>query len=131
MSDHKRAASHTADELSRWVEEQYALAGALGLSIEDWVEALELASCRRTELLAAVVGAASAKKKGLGILRRVNSERLARRARELLLSDDGSDISQMLVKTRSEVSSPRRGGKALGPSSGAATADAPGSRGEN
>ncbi|MEE2902946.1 MAG: hypothetical protein VYC39_11480 [Myxococcota bacterium] len=70
--------------VTSWVRDQKSLARALGLSIEDWIRQLEQASERRTELTAAVIGAATSKGLGLGVISRVNGERLAHTARGLL-----------------------------------------------
>ena len=70
--------------IGSWVQDQKALARALGLSIDDWIRQLEQAAERKTELTAAIIGAATSRGLGLGVISRVNGEGLAVKARELL-----------------------------------------------
>lgn len=129
--------------VQRWVEEQRRLASALGLELSEWSERLEAAGGRRTELMAAVVGASAARKLGLAWVSGIDGEALAVRARALLGTDAaqpklrhpvlaaavardalraGAGASQL----RARVEPPKRGGGSLGPSAALGTPDAPG-----
>lgn len=131
-------------EQARWVEEQKGVAEALCLDLDGWVSELEQAATRRTELMAAVVGAATAKKKGLGVIRGLDPRQLAARARALLVGSAsqiqhpvlaeavrrGGEIPRTgrgrLSRDHTQVGAPTRGESSLGPSSQATTSDAPG-----
>jgi hypothetical protein len=130
-----------------WAENQRALARALGLSIEEWLGELDRAAQRKTGLLAAAVGAATAQKLGLSVLDQLDGAALAARARALidptppkvdnpLLREairrageggpsEGGGASR-LKKSREPLPTPPRTTASLGPSSGEATPDAPG-----
>ncbi|MCK6550033.1 hypothetical protein L6R52_29635 [Myxococcota bacterium] len=73
-----------ADGLASWAENQRALARTLGLTIEDWLAALDAAGTRTTGLTAAVVGAAMARGLGLSVLDGLDGPSLAARARALI-----------------------------------------------
>lgn len=138
-------------ERARWIEQQRSLAEAMGLDLEAWVAELEAAAGRRTELLAAVIGAASARKKGLGIVRSVNGAELAAKARTWLLARRRTIEHPVLAEAvrragdiprtgrsrfarrpeRTPVRRPTRGAGSLGPSSSDLTPDAPGEDGDS
>ena len=133
-------------DLERWVREQQNVARALGLPIEAWADELDSAAARRTELMAAVIGAASAQGRGLTGVARVDGPSLARRARALLgvpavrvehpvlieavRRGVGPKRNAGRARLRGDetVSTPRRGDSSIGPSAPGATADAPGGR---
>lgn len=73
-----------AEAIARWVENQRALARALGLTIEEWLDALERAGRRSAGLTAAVVGAAMGQGLGLDVLQGLDGAALAVRARALI-----------------------------------------------
>lgn len=136
-----------------WARDQRALARALGLSIEEWLLALEAAGRRTTGLTAAVIGAAMARGLGLSVLDGLDGPALAQRGRTLidptpprvenpvlkeairravdqpigrglaLLSGDKKPKDKV-EKVR--VPTPRRGTGSLGDSANFGTADAPG-----
>jgi hypothetical protein len=70
--------------LAQWADNQRALARSLGLSIEEWMGALDQAAKRQTGVYAAVVGAAMARGLGLAVLEQLDQPELARRARALI-----------------------------------------------
>jgi hypothetical protein len=72
------------EALQQWAENQRALARALGLTIEEWLECLDAAGRRTTGLTAAVVGAAMARGLGMSVLDGLDGARLAKRARDLI-----------------------------------------------
>jgi hypothetical protein len=72
------------DRLAQWAENQRALARALGLTIEDWMKALDAAGARQTGVYAAVVGAAMARGLGLSIIEGLSGVEIARAARQLI-----------------------------------------------
>lgn len=135
------------DPLAAWGAEQRALARALGMSIELWMDELDAASQRSTGLTAAVVGAAMAKGLGLSILDRLDAAALGARARALVdprpplvespilaeairRADElpvGQGAARLKKKReRAPVERPDRVVAAPLPSSGEATPDAPG-----
>lgn len=72
------------ENLAQWAENQRAVARALGLTIEDWMNALDAAGQRRTGVYAASVGAAMARKLSLSVLEGFDAVALATRARALI-----------------------------------------------
>lgn len=133
------------DPRARWAKTQRDLARALGLSLEDWMDALDAASNRKTGLTAAVVGAAMSRGLGMGVLAELDGPAIARRARALLdptppraknpvlreairrageLSEGGG--LERLRQRREAVTTPRRGEGSLGESAPTGTPDAPG-----
>lgn len=72
------------EEIAQWAENQRALARALGLTIDDWMRALDAAGARRTGVYAASVGAAMARKLSLAALEGFDSVALASRARGVI-----------------------------------------------
>jgi len=139
-------------ELEAWVAAQKDLARALGLSIEDWIRALEDASKRKTGLTAAVIGASMARGLGMGVLDSLDPAALVARARTLIDPEpprvdnpviaeairragelpSGGGARRLKTTTRREVSTPQRGRGSIGKSASTATPDAPGTgaRGE-
>lgn len=138
-----------ADALATWGAEQRALARALGLSIEVWMDELDAATQRSTGLTAAVVGAAMAQGLGLSILSRLDPAALGQRARALVDPNPPRVDSPVLAeairradelpagagaarlkrsRTRVEPPRPDRVDAAPLPSAGEATPDAPGTR---
>jgi hypothetical protein len=132
-------------ELEVWAEAQRNLARALGLSIEDWIRALEAASKRKTGLTAAVIGASVARGLGMTVLDSLDPDALVARAKALVdptpprvenpvLAEairrstelSGGGGAKRLKRKRREVSTPARGRRSLGKSSSMATPDAPG-----
>lgn len=134
-----------------WAKDQRALARALGLSIEEWLLALEAAGQRTTGLTAAVIGAAMAKGLGLSVLDGLDGPGLAKAARGLIdptpprvenpvlkeairRADDvpsGRGAALLGSKSRAKtekapVPTPRRGASSIGDSANFGTADAPG-----
>ncbi len=128
-----------------WAEAQRHLARALGLSIEEWVRALEAASNHKTGLTAAVIGASMARGLGMGVLDTLDPAALFARARALIDPDPPRVENPVLAEAirragelgsgggarrlraeRSEVTTPRRGEGSLGKSASASTPDAPG-----
>lgn len=73
-----------SQELAQWAENQRAVARALGLSIEEWMRALDAAGVRRTGVYAAAVGAAMARKHSLSVLEGFDSVAIAARARNII-----------------------------------------------
>ncbi len=136
------------DVLATWGAEQRALARALGLSIELWMDELDAAAQRSTGLTAAVVGAAMAKGLGLSILDRLDAAALGAQARALVdpnpprvdspvLAEairradelpEGAGAARLKRKRRERVEPPRpdRVDTLPLPSSTEATPDAPG-----
>jgi len=141
------------DVQAAWARDQRALARALGLSIEEWLLAIEAAGRRTTGLTAAVIGAAMARGLGLSVLDGLDGPALAQRGRALIdptpprvdnpvlkeairraadqpigrglarLSGD-KQLKEKAEKAR--VPTPRRGTGSLGDSANFGTADAPG-----
>lgn len=132
--------------VAKWTRDQKSLARALGLSIDDWIRQLELASQRKTELTAAVIGAATSRGLGLGVISRVDGASLAEKARNLLDPEPPQVTDPVLaeairrademnvtsgrgasrLKRKQKPATPQR---AVGPereSANEATADAPG-----
>jgi hypothetical protein len=132
-------------ELEIWAESQRSLARALGLSIEDWIRALDAASKRKTGLTAAVIGASMARGLGMKVLDSLDPERLVEQAKTLIDPEpprvdnpvlaeairrstelgSGGGAKRLKAKRR-EVSTPQRGKGSLGKSAPTATPDAPG-----
>jgi enoyl-CoA hydratase/carnithine racemase len=132
-------------ELQVWVEGQRNLARALGLSIEDWIRALEAASKRKTGLTAAVIGASMARGLGMTVLDALDPDQLLARAKELIDPEpprvenpvlaeairratelgSGGGAKRLKAKMR-DISTPQRGRGSLGKSASTATPDAPG-----
>jgi len=129
----------------QWVEDQRELARALGVSLEDWLAALDRAGERKTGLTAAVVGAAVSAGLGIGVIAELDGPALSRRARALLdpappraknpvlreairrageLSEGGG--LERLRQRREAVKAPRRAEGSLADSVRVATPDAPG-----
>ena len=73
-----------SEALEQWVQAQRAMARALGVSLEDWMAALDAAARHRAGLTAAVIGASMARKLGMPNLSRVDGSRLAATARQLI-----------------------------------------------
>ena len=73
-----------ADGLRKWAEAQRDLARALGLSLDDWLTALDAAGRNRAGLTAAVIGASVARGRGIPKLNEVDGPALATFARELI-----------------------------------------------
>lgn len=144
---HVESSLHAAEQ--SWAAEQRALARALELSLEEWLERLEAASERRTGLTAAIVGAAVAEGLGLSVLERLDPPGLMGRARELvdprppkaespvlreairradeLTRSVGQGKSRLRRRRAAPVETPeRRSELQSAPSAGARTADAPG-----
>ena len=137
-------------ELQVWAEAQKNLARALGLSIEDWIRALEAASRRKTGLTAAVIGASMARGLGMSVLDALDPDGLFERARELIDPEpprvdnpvlaeairragelgSGGGAKRLKAPKRREVSTPQRGRGSLGKSASTATPDAPGGEDE-
>jgi hypothetical protein len=137
-------------EAEAWAVSQRALARALGLSIEDWLDQLRRAGTRKTALTAAVVGAAMGRGLGLGILEGLDGTSLAERActlidptpprvtspilREAIRRSEeigasvGRGASRLKPRERVVVPTPSRTVSVdeLGPSSTEGTPDAPG-----
>jgi hypothetical protein len=144
-----KASSSSSEARAQWASNQRALARALGISLEDWMGALDAAAARSTGLTAAVVGAAMAKGLGLSVLEGLDGVRLAALARELIdprpprvtspllkeairRADDlgGPRGGARLLKRaaqREAIPTPQRDAKPLGSSVDVATPDAPGS----
>lgn len=134
------------EELAQWVRDQRALARALGLTIEEWILALERASKRRTGLTAAVIGAATARKMGLGILAQLDGPKLYGRAKSLIdpepprpehpvlrevirRADElptGGGAGRLKKAEPKDIKVPVRGEISIGESASVATPDAPG-----
>jgi len=133
------------DAGARWAQEQRALARALGVSLEAWLDALDRAGRSGPGLTAAVIGAAMARGLGMGVLADLNGPALAKRARLLVdpappraknpiireairrageLPEGGG--MERLRRRREAVSAPRRGEGSAGVSATTATPDAPG-----
>lgn len=133
------------DAAAQWAAEQRALARALGVSLDVWLQALDRAGQSGPGLTAAVIGAAMARGLGMGVLAGLDGPALARRARVLVdpappratnpvireairrageLSEGGG--LERLRRRRETLSAPRRGEGSLGSSAGTATPDAPG-----
>ncbi|MCB9653861.1 MAG: hypothetical protein H6729_06995 [Deltaproteobacteria bacterium] len=142
------------ESLIDWAADQRALARALGLTIEAWLDVLQAASQRRAPLGAAVIGAAA--RVGLSpstALGSLEPTQLFERARALIdprpprvdnpvlkeairrADELGSGLGARRLKQRSPAAMrprtetlerPQRGTSNLGPSSRMATADAPG-----
>ena len=134
------------DPYAKWVKTQRDLARTLGLSLEDWMEALDAAGGRRTGLTAAAVGAAMSRGLGMAVISELDGPALATRARQLLdpappraknpvlreairrATDElakGGGLER-LRERREAVRAPRRGGGDLAASDARGTADAPG-----
>lgn len=135
--------------LEQWAADQRALARALGLSIEDWLRALDGAARRGPQLTAAAIGAVSARGLPAGLVRSLDGPSLARRARRLIdprpprtenpiLKEAirrGSELRAgpgvaRLLERRESVLTPRRGLGSIGESARMVTPDAPGDDGE-
>src|SRR5262249_42322499 len=81
----RSAKSKEASEALRsWADNQRALARALGLTIEDWLIAIDGAAQRTTGLTAAVIGAAMARGLGRSVLAGLDGAKLGAGARELI-----------------------------------------------
>lgn len=139
-----------SEALRAWADNQRELARALGLSIEDWLGAIDAASKRTTGLTAAVVGAAMARGLGMSVLDGLDGAALGARAKELidprpprvtspLLKEairragdlgvkPGGGASRLKRKaaSREVLPTPVRETRPLGESSDEATPDAPG-----
>ncbi len=132
--------------LAQWAADQRALAQTLGLSLEDWLDALTAAAERRTGLTAAVIGAATSRGLGLGVLAEIDGPELAERARglidprpprvadpvlaEAIRRSDDLDAQEgrgaARLRRRAAPTTPEREVRPLGPSASIATPDAPG-----
>lgn len=133
------------DARARWAETQRDLARALGVSLEDWLGALDRAGRGGTGLTAAVIGAAVSQGLGLSVLGALDPTQLASRARALLdptppraenlvlreairrageLPEGGG--LQRLKARRDGLTTPRRAPGSLAGSDARPTADAPG-----
>ena len=132
-----------SEALRQWAEDQRALARALGLSLDDWLAALDAAGRNRAGLTAAVIGASMARKRGIPNLGAVNGPELATRARALIDPEPPRTEHPVLAEAirrsqdlqtgegarrlgRSVVARPDRVGPSTAPSAAEATADAPG-----
>jgi hypothetical protein len=146
------AVADRRESLAQWAENQRAVARALGLTIEDWMNALDAAGKRRTGVYAASVGAAMARKLSLAVLEgfdavalatnartlidprppRVSSPLLAeaiRRADELGARPGGaSRLKKKSIERRDPLPTPMRETKPIGDSAAEGTPDAPGKR---
>jgi hypothetical protein len=140
------AASNEARK--QWATDQRALARAVGLSIEDWLIALDAASARTSQLTAAVVGAAMAKGLGLSVLDGLDGQALASLARTLIdprpprvrspllkeavrrAEELGTSRGGRLLKRprRDPLPTPQRETRPVGESSDVATPDSPGTK---
>ncbi len=133
------------DARARWTETQRGLARALGVSLEDWLNALGQAGHRSTGLTAAVIGAAVSQGLGMGVLADLDGPALAARAQALLDPTPpraqnpvlreairrAGDLSkgaglERLKQKREALQAPRRAPGSLAGSATNATADAPG-----
>jgi|GEM_PF-2335447 len=133
------------DARLRWIETQRDLARALGVSVEDWLGALQSAGNRSTGLTAAVIGAAVSQGLGMGVLAELHGPELAQRARALVDPNpprtqnpvlreairragelaEGGGLERLKAK-REGLSTPRRAPGSLAHSDARPTADAPG-----
>lgn len=139
------------DALRQWVDNQRALARALGLTIEEWLDAIDGAGSRTTGLTAAVVGAAMARGLGLSVLDGLDGAKLSARARALidprpprvtspllkeavrraedLSLSTGAGARRLRTRVRRDpLPTPSREVQPLGSSADLGTPDAPGSR---
>lgn len=135
-----------SEAFARWAERQRALARALDLTIEEWLEILDAASHRTTGITAAAIGAAMARGLGMGVVRGLDTRALARRARKLIdplpprvanpvLKEavrrakenfgEGQGAARLRAK-REAITTPRRGEEPIGDSARTGTPDAPG-----
>ncbi len=142
-----------SDPLQEWAASQRRLARALGLSLDDWMQALDDAGARTTGLTAAAIGAAMARGLGMSVLDGLDGPALAARARLVLdprpprvvnpilkeairraeaLAPEpvGAEAASVgagrLRERRAAVVTPRRAEAPIGDSAAEATADAPG-----
>ena len=134
-----------SDALKQWAQEQRDLARALGLSLDDWLQALDAAGGRRAGVTAAVIGASMARRKGIPDLSTVDGPALAAQARALIdpqpprtqhpvLAEairraDGLARGHGAKHLGKKISRPDRAAPSDAPSSKTATADAPGEGG--
>ena len=135
-----------SDELKEWVQAQRALAQALGLSLEDWLNALDAAGRHRPGVTAAVIGASIARKRGMPDLTQIDGPALAAKARALIdpapPRTDHPVLAEAIRRagglsegqgaqrlTRAPVRRPDRAAPSDAPSATEATADAPGTTG--
>ncbi len=72
------------DAKRQWAQNQKALARALGLSVAQWMWALEEAGERTTRLTAAAIGSGMAKGIGMRILDGLDGPKLTTLAKELI-----------------------------------------------
>ncbi|MFO0724655.1 MAG: hypothetical protein U1E65_12810 [Myxococcota bacterium] len=131
------------ERAAAWGQDQRALAKALGLTIEEWLAALEQASQSGAGLTAAVVGAAMAGGLGLGVLDKLDAPKLLVRARALIDPRPPKVESPILAEAirradeqkpqgagarllRKKEERPQRTEQALLPSDATSTPDAPG-----
>lgn len=128
---------------AQWAVEQRALARALGLSIEDWLAALDDAARNRAGLTAAVIGASMARGRGMPRLAEIDGPALAALARQLIDPEPPRAHHPVLAEAirradtltsgeggrrlaRSRPVAPDRAAPSDAPSAAEATADAPG-----
>ncbi len=135
-----------SEALAKWAENQRALARALDLTIEEWLEILDAASHRTTGITAAAIGAAMARGMGMAIARGLDTRALGRRARKLIdptpprvknpvlkeavrRARDGIETgpgAARLRARRDSITTPVRGEGSIGDSVRVGTPDAPG-----
>jgi hypothetical protein len=145
-----------SDPLEDWAASQRRLARALGLSLDEWMQALDDAGARTTGLTAAAIGAAMARGLGMSVLDGLDGPALAARARRVLDPRPPRVVNPILKEAirradalapepvgvewarvgagrlrerRAAVVTPRRGDSPIGDSAPEATADAPGRAG--
>jgi hypothetical protein len=135
-----------SDALAKWAEDQRALARALDLTIEEWLDILDAASHRTTGITAAAIGASMARGLGMGIVRGLDTRALGKRARKLIdptpprvknpvlkeavrRARDGIEVGAGAARLRARreaITTPRRGEGSIGDSVTTGTPDAPG-----
>lgn len=134
--------------MEQWGRDQRALARALGLSIEEWLGALDGASKRTSGLTAAVIGASMARGLGMSILDGFDAATLLVLARQLvdpepprvenpLLKEairradelgPSTGAARLKRRRREEIRAPVRGSGFAASSAETSTPDAPGSK---
>lgn len=136
-----------SEALAKWAENQRALARALDLTIEEWLEILDAASHRTTGITAAAIGAAMARGMGMAVVRGLDTRALGQRAKKLIdptpprvknpvlkeavrrARDDGIETgagAARLRARRESIRAPVRGEGSIGESVSVGTPDAPG-----